>query len=77
MWVYGFQSGEFIKIGIARHMASRRHALQLGNPIKLKLVIDLAVHLQAQQEWQETSAARAKVRERRRGACGADVEGAP
>lgn len=38
-WVYGFQSGEFIKIGSAGNVERRLKQFQLGNPHPLKVVM--------------------------------------
>lgn len=38
-WVYAMQSVEFIKIGAANHVGTRRKQFQLGNPHELKVVL--------------------------------------
>lgn len=38
-WVYGIQCGEFIKVGCAKNMAVRVHAMKLHNPLPLKIIL--------------------------------------
>ena len=38
-WVYGIQSAEFIKIGVARDVEGRMYGMQIGNPIRLRIVM--------------------------------------
>lgn len=38
-WMYGLQSGEFIKIGYAKNIRARVELLQLGNPHPVKVVL--------------------------------------
>lgn len=38
-WVYGIQSGEFIKVGLATDIAARLETLRLYNPHPVKVVL--------------------------------------
>lgn len=38
-WVYGIQSGQFIKVGIASNIPRRMHAMRLHNPHQLHVVL--------------------------------------
>jgi hypothetical protein len=38
-YVYGIQSGDFIKIGVAVNISQRLHTIRLANPHPIKLVL--------------------------------------
>jgi len=38
-WLYGFQSGPYVKVGIARNLAARLNQMRLFNPFTVKIIL--------------------------------------
>lgn len=49
-YVYGIQSGRYIKVGVAQHLQGRLHTFRLHNPHPLKIVLRRTV---ANDYWVE------------------------